>query len=69
MIKTQIEIEASPEEVRNTEQQFFDFEHWLEMGSDLMRSITRLPSNPGGPMRLLCWYVPRQTKKLGWGYK
>ncbi|KAN0122338.1 hypothetical protein V8E51_000664 [Hyaloscypha variabilis] len=44
IIKTQIEIAASPEEVRNI---FFDFEHWGDIKSDLMRSVTRLPQSSG----------------------
>ena len=27
--------------------QFFDFEHWVDIKSDLMRSITRLPQSSG----------------------
>ena len=61
IIKTQIEIAASPKEVRNIVSpytilvskpmtyttQFFDFEHWGDMKSDLMRSVTRLPQSSG----------------------
>jgi hypothetical protein len=64
IIKTQIEIAASPEEVRKivsplatfshtrhtltyTASQFFDFNYWPEIKSDLMRSVTRLPTSSG----------------------
>ncbi|KAL2065054.1 hypothetical protein VTL71DRAFT_4194 [Oculimacula yallundae] len=48
-ISAQIEIDASPEEVRKV---FLDFEHWPEIKSDTIKSITRLPSHPDGPIQV-----------------
>ncbi|KAG4442302.1 hypothetical protein IFR05_002226 [Cadophora sp. M221] len=48
-IAAQVEIDASPEEVRNV---FFNFERWPEMKSDMIRSITRLPSHRDGPVQV-----------------
>ncbi|KAH7364292.1 hypothetical protein BKA65DRAFT_572583 [Rhexocercosporidium sp. MPI-PUGE-AT-0058] len=48
-ITAQIEIDASPEEVRKV---FLDFEHWPEMKSEMIKSIARLPSYPNGPVQV-----------------
>ncbi|KAK0119126.1 hypothetical protein ONS95_007988 [Cadophora gregata] len=48
-ISAQIEIDASPEEVRHV---FFDFEHWPEIKSDMIKAIARLPSHPDGPIEV-----------------
>ncbi|PVH88239.1 hypothetical protein DL98DRAFT_508946 [Cadophora sp. DSE1049] len=48
-ITAQIEIDASPEEVRNV---FLDFEHWPEIKSDIIKEVSRLPSHPTGPIEV-----------------
>ncbi|KAL5320850.1 hypothetical protein ACEPPN_011660 [Leptodophora sp. 'Broadleaf-Isolate-01'] len=48
-IAAQVEIDASPEEVRNV---FLDFKNWPAIKSDMIKSITRLPSHPDGPVRV-----------------
>ncbi|CZR50743.1 uncharacterized protein PAC_00617 [Phialocephala subalpina] len=45
---TQIEIEASPEEVKNV---FFDFPNWREIKNDMIKTVARLPGHAEGPIQ------------------
>ncbi|KAF8863306.1 hypothetical protein BDZ45DRAFT_738283 [Acephala macrosclerotiorum] len=47
-VNTQIEIEASLEEVMNV---FFDFLHWAEIKSGMIKTVTRLPGHAEGPVQ------------------
>ncbi|KAH8815190.1 hypothetical protein F5884DRAFT_168301 [Xylogone sp. PMI_703] len=47
--QTEVEINASPEEVKAV---FFDFPRWPEWRSVLVRSISRLPGHEEGPIKV-----------------
>ena len=67
MVHTQIEIAASPEECRKVVSgqlyghmidecqlaalQLMDFENWSKIGNGMIRSVSRLPTSNGGPVK------------------